>query len=155
MLHLRSKCNGRWLVDNFAKKQSIFHNIKKKKTYCAFLWLAVGCWAVMWAVVLSVLLKAMGQKEHLWKTSQCLSWIWAFSIPSDMNTTPQWMHLLKHFTLVTKNKTKKVFCKFIPKSNTFQKSLYWTGCRTECKHVVFMRLVLSMWDNIFQMISSW
>lgn len=43
--------------------------------------------------MLSADLKAIGQKEHLWKTSQCFSWMCTFSMARVMKTTPQWMHL--------------------------------------------------------------
>lgn len=39
----------------------------------------MGCWVALWSAVLLAVLKAMGQKAHLWKTWQCRSWMWLFS----------------------------------------------------------------------------
>lgn len=47
----------------------------------------------LWSAVLLAVLKAMGQKAHLWKTWQCRSWMWLFSKAKVRWTTPQWMHL--------------------------------------------------------------
>ena len=48
---------------------------------------------VLWSTVLLAVLKAMGQKAHLWKTWQCFSWMWLFSKAKVRWMTPQWMHL--------------------------------------------------------------
>lgn len=53
----------------------------------------MGCWVALWSAVLLAVLKAMGQKAHLWKTWQCRSWMWLFSKAKVRWTTPQWMHL--------------------------------------------------------------
>lgn len=48
---------------------------------------------MLWSAVLLAVLKAMGQKAHLWKTWQCRSWMWLFNKAKVRWTTPQWMHL--------------------------------------------------------------